>query len=58
LSNKADFPVYIEKLRRAKEQNFPEIKYGTLEYLPYLDLDILLFRDPNGVEIELCRKRC
>jgi catechol 2,3-dioxygenase-like lactoylglutathione lyase family enzyme len=58
LRDEEDFPVYLERLRRAKEQDFPGIEYGNLEYLPYLNLDILLFRDPDGIEIELCRNRC
>jgi catechol 2,3-dioxygenase-like lactoylglutathione lyase family enzyme len=57
LKSSSDFSIYLEKLCRAKKQDFPELEYGDVEYLPYLDMDILLFRDPNGVEIELCVKR-
>lgn len=57
VDKKEDLQEYHQKLIDAREA-FPEIKIADQpEYLPYLDLDVLLFRDPNGVEIELCLKR-
>ncbi len=57
VESKADYDFYLNKLNEAKNK-FPNIVVPEKpEYLPYLDLDVLLFHDPNGVEIELCLKR-
>lgn len=46
-----------ERFMKAKA-DFPEVEltFGPA-YLPYLDLDLITIIDPNGVEIEFCRKR-
>jgi lactoylglutathione lyase len=46
-----------EKLKKAKATDFPDISFTAPAYLPYLDLDNLLLRDPNGIELEFCLKR-
>ncbi len=57
VESKEDFVIYLNRLKEAKNK-FPNIIVPEKpEYLPYLDLDVLLFHDPNGVEIELCLKR-
>jgi lactoylglutathione lyase len=45
------------KLKKAQEMDFPNISFTAPAYLPYLDLDNLLVRDPNGIELEFCLKR-
>jgi catechol 2,3-dioxygenase-like lactoylglutathione lyase family enzyme len=46
-----------ERLLDAKASDFPNITFTAPDYLPYLDLDNLLVRDPNGIELEFCLKR-
>jgi catechol 2,3-dioxygenase-like lactoylglutathione lyase family enzyme len=57
VSSREDLRALHERFQKAKEGDFPDISFTAPAYLPYLDLDNLLVRDPNGVELEFCLKR-
>ncbi len=53
-----DLEELWKELNEAKNTGFPSIELScSPDYLPYLDLELILIHDMNGVEIEFCRKR-
>lgn len=56
VNSREDLQALYERFQKA-QADFPEITFTQPAYLPYLDLDNLLLRDPNGIELEFCLKR-
>jgi len=57
VSSREDLRALYVRLQQAKAEGFSGITFTEPAYLPYLDLDNLLVRDPNGIELEFCLKR-
>ncbi len=58
VAEKRDLEILWKRFVDAKSTNYPSIELcSPPDYLPYLDLDLILIKDMNGVEIEFCRKR-
>jgi lactoylglutathione lyase len=57
VASQAELEKLHSTFQKAKDTGFPDITFTEPDYLPYLDLDNLLVRDPNGIELEFCLKR-